>query len=71
MTMSELIEEEVLGNAISILHVEGRHLDVLRHLPFHHRDRFDRLLIALSLSEGMPIVGKDAEFGRYPVSLLW
>jgi PIN domain nuclease of toxin-antitoxin system len=71
MTMDELIQHEVLGNAITILAIGGRHLEILRQLPFHHRDPFDRLIIAQSLSEGLSIVGNDADFGSYSVSLMW
>jgi PIN domain nuclease of toxin-antitoxin system len=46
-------------------------LDELAKLPFHHKDPFDRLMIAQSLAEGIPIVTKDGAFGSYPVSLLW
>jgi PIN domain nuclease of toxin-antitoxin system len=40
-------------------------------LPFHHKDPFDRLLIAQALTEGIPIVGADALFEQYGVTRLW
>ena len=40
-------------------------------LPLHHRDPFDRLLVAQALSEGMPIVSADARFGAYGVETRW
>jgi PIN domain nuclease of toxin-antitoxin system len=37
-------------------------------LPFHHRDPFDRLLIAQAMVEGMPVVSADPTFDLYPVT---
>jgi PIN domain nuclease of toxin-antitoxin system len=61
----------VYGNAIELLEIQPEHLDELAKLPFHHKDPFDRLMLAQSLAEGIPIVTKDATFRSYPVSLLW
>ena len=71
MTMSELVTREVRGNAIEILHIEPPHLDYLSSLPFHHKDPFDRLIIAQSFSEDIPIVTKDSAFGAYGVRTIW
>ncbi|MBX3126835.1 MAG: type II toxin-antitoxin system VapC family toxin [Polyangiaceae bacterium] len=43
----------------------------LASLPFHHRDPFDRLLIAQALTEGVPVVTRDPAFQAYPVSTIW
>lgn len=43
----------------------------LGSLPFHHRDPFDRLLIAQALTERVPIVTRDPAFGAYSVPTLW
>ena len=40
-------------------------------LPFHHRDPFDRLLVAQCLVEVIPIVSTDTVFDRYGVSRIW
>jgi PIN domain nuclease of toxin-antitoxin system len=40
-------------------------------LPFHHRDPFDRLLVAQALVEGLPLVGGDAIFDTYGVTRIW
>ena len=71
MTMSELVTREVRGNAIDVLHIEPPHLDYLSSLPFHHKDPFDRLMIAQSFSEDIPIVTKDSAFGAYGVRTIW
>lgn len=40
-------------------------------LPFHHRDPFDRLIIAQSLVEGIPVVSSDDMFDHYGAERLW
>jgi PIN domain nuclease of toxin-antitoxin system len=40
-------------------------------LPFHHRDPFDRLLIAQAIIEGVPVVSVDSVFDSYSVERLW
>ena len=68
---TELVEQEVYGNAIEILEISSEHLDELVKLPFHHKDPFDRLIIALSLVEDATLISKDAAFQSYPIKLLW
>ena len=43
----------------------------LADLPFHHRDPFDRLLVAQAMHHGLAIVSADTVFDAYPVSRLW
>jgi PIN domain nuclease of toxin-antitoxin system len=59
------------ANAMTILPVEIRHTAILTTLPQHHRDPFDRLIIAQALAEGLPIVGNDSTFDAYGVTRLW
>ena len=54
-----------------ILPVEPRHTAALIAMPFHHKDPFDRLLIAQCLVEGIPIVSADRAFDPYGVTRLW
>ncbi|MBF6618966.1 MAG: hypothetical protein ITG02_01890 [Patulibacter sp.] len=43
----------------------------VRKLPLHHRDPFDRLLIAQARDLGVPIVTRDGAFGDYDVTVAW
>lgn len=65
------VEEHVLLNDIKILGIGLRHLDELNRLPLHHRDPFDRLIIAQALAEDLPLVAKDGKFDPYNVRLFW
>jgi PIN domain nuclease of toxin-antitoxin system len=48
-----------------------RHAEVASHLPPHHKDPMDRLLIAQAIVEDMTIVTADAVFRSYTARLLW
>jgi PIN domain nuclease of toxin-antitoxin system len=49
-----------------VLSVEMEHIDALSHLPLHHRDPFDRLIIAQALAENLTVVTRDRSFALYP-----
>jgi len=67
----DVIREQLRVNGFQLLRPELRHVEVLDRLPFHHKDPFDRLLIAQAIDEGLTLVTSDAKFSAYPVSLLW
>lgn len=71
MSISTLVEQQVIANGIELLSITTKHLTVVATLPLHHRDPFDRLLIAQSMVETLPIVGADSVFEAYPVQRLW
>jgi PIN domain nuclease of toxin-antitoxin system len=56
---------------VSVLPITIEYSDVLSTLPYHHRDPFDRLLIAQSQVENIPLVSSDSIFDRYAVSRIW
>src|SRR4051812_49150155 len=57
-------------NRLFVLDITIDHTAVVATLPLHHRDPFDRLLIAQSLAEQMPLVSADPLFDRYGVTRL-
>ena len=63
--------EKTNKKGFRILPVQPNHLFYLPNLPFHHRDPFDRMLIAQAISENMTIVTKDPDFKKYDVPVLW
>jgi PIN domain nuclease of toxin-antitoxin system len=44
---------------------------LVERLPFHHRDPFDRILVAQAMHEGMRLVSRDAQLDAYPVTRIW
>lgn len=57
--------EELAGLGILELAITANHAEQLERLPLHHRDPFDRMLIAQALAEDMTIVSADRSFGLY------
>jgi PIN domain nuclease of toxin-antitoxin system len=43
----------------------------LRQLPLHHKDPFDRILIAQAINRSISLVSRDSEFDVYPVQRVW
>lgn len=55
----------------AVLPIEPRHTAQLINMPFHHKDPFDRMLIAQALSEGIPIISSDKQLDPYGVRRIW
>jgi PIN domain nuclease of toxin-antitoxin system len=66
-----LIPQQLASNGIELLGIQVAHASVVSALPFHHRDPFDRLIIAQAQVERMPIAGADTAFDAYGVQRLW
>lgn len=65
-------DEQMEANGFAYLAIDPPHVFRVASLPFHHRDPFDRLLIAQALEEGMALVTREgAAFGPYGVALTW
>lgn len=47
------------------------HAEAVEQLPWHHRDPFDRLLVAQAKVEEMALVSADRRFGTYDVEVIW
>ena len=71
MPIEVLMTEQLTRNDIDVLPITVAHLIVVSTLPLHHRDPFDRLLIAQAMVEQMPIVSADPACDAYPVQRLW
>jgi PIN domain nuclease of toxin-antitoxin system len=71
LPLKDLIESQEQANKLEILPVTREHIFALERLPFHHKDPFDRLLIAQSIIEKATIVSVDPKLRAYSVPLLW
>ena len=65
------INEFLTGNNIKLLPITFEHIQTLLGLPFHHRDPFDRIIIAQSIKENLTIVTKDDSIKRYKIKIFW
>ena len=65
------IEEKLTGSNISLLNISVKHTQQIISLPLHHRDPFDRMIIAQSITENLTVISRDKNFSFYPIKLLW
>ncbi len=64
-------ERNIVRASIEVLAIRTRHVAMLGRLPEHHRDPFDRILIAQALEEQLSIVTADAAIARYGIPTVW
>ena len=69
--IERFVPAQLAANGFVQLPIEFRHAAKVATLSLHHRDPFDRLLIAQAIEEKMPIVSGDAMFKRYGVNRIW
>jgi PIN domain nuclease of toxin-antitoxin system len=65
------MHEAIDQNGFVYLHIEPKHTARLTTLPFHHKDPFDRLLVAQAMVEGVPIISNDTALDAYGITRLW
>jgi PIN domain nuclease of toxin-antitoxin system len=60
-----------LDEGYAVLRVDWHHAAAIEHLPPHHDDPFDRLIVAQATAERMPVVSRDRVLGKYGIDLIW
>lgn len=68
---ARLLPEEMQRNQIRRLNIEPSHCDAVALLPWHHRDPFDRLMIAQARTENLALVTRDALIPSYGIDCIW
>ena len=69
--LSSFVAKHVLGNNIGILNVTVDHAFSLESLPYHHKDPFDRLIVAQCIQERMQLISQDRIFDSYEIRRVW
>lgn len=67
----EFVRQQLSVSNIGLLEINLNHIEVVASLPLHHRDPFDRLIIAQSMAEQIPVLSVDAIFDTYAIARLW
>ena len=67
----EFVNQRVLSVGISLLPIHLNHIAQSAELPLHHRDPFDRLLVAQCIQDDMTILSRDAQLDAYGVARIW
>ena len=70
-SVRSVFQAQLIASSMTLLPIALDHIDALSRLPNHHRDPFDRLLIAQAIHEGLTIVSSDHQIRLYPVAWLW
>ncbi len=65
------LPREITRNNFDLLAIALDHATAVESLPLHHRDPFDRLLVAQALTDGLMVVSPDTNFDAYGVQRLW
>lgn len=68
--LAEIITEHQQENLLELLPVELVHVLALSQLPLHHKDPFDRLIIAQAIAEQLTLLSVDRILAEYPVSIV-
>ncbi len=71
LPLRALLTDQQQKNGLQLLPITLDHVLALDALPHHHKDPFDRLLIAQAQVESMSLASVDSVFTNYPVSLIW
>jgi PIN domain nuclease of toxin-antitoxin system len=69
--LDRFLPEQLAANGFQPLPIDLKHCARVATLPFHHRDPFDRLLVAQALEDDLAIVTADPVFTKYGVKQVW
>lgn len=69
--LDALVDSQISANGFEVLSFRLDHALAIAALPNHHKDPFDRALVAQAQVEGIPILSADLMIARYPVEVIW
>lgn len=69
--IDRFLDEAKVNMPFTLLGITESHVLEVATLPFHHRDPFDRLIIAQAIVEELPMVTADEQFDAYGITRLW
>jgi PIN domain nuclease of toxin-antitoxin system len=65
------VRARLTEHSFDLLPIRNEHVFRTFGLPLHHRDPFDRLLVAQCISENMPLISSDTRMQLYPIEVIW
>jgi PIN domain nuclease of toxin-antitoxin system len=71
LPLAEIVRDQQARHGLQLLPITPAHIYALGALPPHHKDPFDRLLIAQALTEGLSLASVDGAFASYPIAVIW
>lgn len=71
LPLQTFVRQQMEQNSMALLNLEIDHVTTVATMPLHHKDPFDRLLIAQAMVEQLPVIGVDSAFDAYSVQRIW
>ena len=71
LSLPDTIEAGVRDSGFEQLPITFGHAEAVARLPLHHRDPFDRMLVAQCIGERLVLVTRDRHFEPYGVDVIW
>ncbi|MBW4440471.1 MAG: type II toxin-antitoxin system VapC family toxin [Plectolyngbya sp. WJT66-NPBG17] len=71
LTPFESLDSDIAASGIEILPIAFQNTIIYRSLPLHHRDPFDRMLVAQAMAYSLILVSRDEILDAYPIERLW
>lgn len=71
LSFMDLATRKTTEHGVEIMPITPSHLDTVSTLPFHHRDPFDRLIVAVCLAENVSLLSRDGTLDAYGIERLW
>lgn len=65
------ISQQLALNEFFVVPASLKHYEAVASLPMHHKDPFDRLIVAQAMVEQMPVISIDDKFDRYRIQRIW
>jgi PIN domain nuclease of toxin-antitoxin system len=69
--LEQFLPDQIALNYVRLLAISMSHALRVANLPIHHRDPFDRMIIAQSLIENLPVLSNDRAFDAYGIERVW
>ncbi len=70
-SIKDMVQTSVKETGLEILPIKAEHIYRIELMPFHHKDPFDRIIIAQAMVEKFSIMSSDSAFDDYEVKRLW
>lgn len=71
LPLQQIFDDQCARNKVVLLDISPQHIFLLADLSSHHKDPFDRLLIAQAKTENMLLLSKDHIFQDYDINVIW
>jgi PIN domain nuclease of toxin-antitoxin system len=69
--LENFVKQACIRHQLTLISPSLSHVCMVQELPFHHKDPFDRLLIAICIVENIPLISADKKIALYSIKTIW